>query len=299
MTTTINDMQLHTISFYFLLFISSVANAQETTAYRSGIKERITISSAILKEDRIIYIHHPVSDSAASTKRYPVLYLFDGESHFDMLAQYTDYLSRWDVAVMPEMIVVGIVNTQRTRDLTPVESNIDYYGKTDTSSVSWMKPSGGNGLLLQFISSELMPYMDAHYKTAAHKILAGHSFGGIATLNCMLTRPDMFDAYIAASPSLWWGNEYILKLADSKLSKGSTLHKQLFYCDANEGAADSTSFHTNLLRFDSLVKSKNIQGLSRQYTYYPSETHMTSPMPAYYDALRFIYREWKPAVEKQ
>ena len=147
------------------------------------------------------------------------MYLLDGESHFDMLTQYTEYLSRWDVNVIPEMIVVGITNTKRTRDLTPTESIINYFGKPDTNRISWMKPSGGNEMFLQFIRNELMPYIDKNYKTQFYKILAGHSFGALASINCMLVHPDMFDAYIAVSPSLWWDNEYLLKLTENKLKK--------------------------------------------------------------------------------
>jgi hypothetical protein len=52
--------------------------------------------------------------------------------------------SRWDVNVMPEMIVVGIVNTNRVCDLTPTHSVVDYFGKIDTSATSWLKLSGDN-----------------------------------------------------------------------------------------------------------------------------------------------------------
>jgi predicted alpha/beta superfamily hydrolase len=156
-----------------------------------------------------------------------------------------------------------------------------------------MKPSGGNEAFLQFIREELMPYVDANYKTQSYKILAGHSFGGITSINCVLTHPGMFDAYIAISPSLWWDREYILKLADRTWQKGGELSKVIFYSDAGEGVSDSSTFHTNLLRFDSIVSGKRIKGLRYAYKYYPAETHMTEPVIAYYDALRFIYKDWK------
>lgn len=92
----------------------------------------VTIPSRVLNENRTIYIHYPTPDPAHPDKRFPVLYLMDGESYFDMLSQYTDYISRWDVGVIPEMIVVGITNTKRTRDLTPTESITNYFGQPDT-----------------------------------------------------------------------------------------------------------------------------------------------------------------------
>ncbi|WP_177230354.1 alpha/beta hydrolase [Chitinophaga sp. CF118] len=280
------------------MFITLQSKAQKKTLYEHTASDVVTISSRVLNEDRKVYIHYPKVDSANLNKRFPVLYLMDGESHFDMLSQYVDYLSRWDVNVIPEMIVVGITNTKRTRDLTPTQSIINYFGQPDTATVSWMKPSGGGEQFLRFIKEELMPYVELNYKTQGFNIFAGHSFGGIASIYCMLTHPEMFNAYIALSPSLWWDKEYVLKLTDKNLVKASVLNKKIFYSDASEGVADSSSYHTNLLKFDTLLTKKELKGLEYKYKYYPVETHMTVPIVAYYDALRFIYKDWENSAKK-
>jgi predicted alpha/beta superfamily hydrolase len=272
--------------------------AQSNGDFKPLTADNVKITSKVLNEDRKLYIYVPPADSTNPGKRYPVLYLMDGESHFSMIAELCRYLSRWDVNVMPEMIVVGIPNTNRTRDLTPTHSIIDYYGKPDTSSTSWLKPSGGNDKFLQFIGEELMPYVDLHYKTQPFKIFAGHSFGGITAIDCLLNNPDMFNAFVAVSPSFWWDREHLLKLADQKLQKGLTLNKIFFYSDASEGIADKSTFHVNLLKFDSLIVKKQLTGLNHKYVYYPNDIHMTEPVKAYYDALRFIYQDWSlPPLE--
>ena len=273
-----------------LLFVVPHVNAQDTEPYKYLQSEIVTIHSKVLNEDRKIYIHCPKPDSTNLNKRFPVLYLMDGENHFELLAQYSDYLSRPDVLAIPKMIIVGIPNTQRRRDLTPTVSTTDYLGKTDTSNL--MKPSGENESFLKFINTELIPSIDKSYKTKPYKIFAGHSFGGLSSINCMLTHPDMFDAYIAVSPSFWWDNKYLLKLTDNKLKKGSTLNKMFFYSDGNEGGS-SSFFHLDLLRFDSLISNKNLVGLNYMYKHYPAETHMTEPIVAYFEALRFIFKEWE------
>jgi predicted alpha/beta superfamily hydrolase len=271
-----------------ILFITIKAQAQITEPYKYPSSEIITIHSEVLKEVRKVYIHSPKLDSADLNKRLPVLYLLDGDNHFELLAQYVDYLSRPDVTALPKMIVVAIPNTNRVRDLTPTLSNLDYEGKPDT--IAWLKTSGGNKFFLEFIKNELVPFVDSHYKTQSYKVFAGHSFGGISVINCMLTQPDMFDGYIAISPSFWWDNKYILNLAANKLISNSTLNKKLFYCDGNEGGADSF-FHHDLLKFDSIIKQKKITQLDYKYQYYPNEMHMTVPIVAYLDALRFIFKE--------
>ncbi len=285
-------MQLLTYSFRWLtilfLFVALQAQAQNGAAYQYPPSEVVKIHSRVLNEDRKVYVHCPKVDSADVNKRFPVLYLLDADNHFELLAQYVDYLSRPDVLAMPKIIVVGISNTKRTRDLTPTNSILNYDGKPDSSSY---KLSGGNGFFLQFIETELIPLIDKNYKTEPYKIFAGHSFGGIASIHCMLTHPDMFDAYIAVSPSLWWDNEHLLKMTGEKLKSGSVFKKMFFYSDGNEGGSNS-SFHKSLLKLDSTIATKKLKGLHYLYKHYPTETHMTEPVVAYFDALRFVFMEW-------
>jgi predicted alpha/beta superfamily hydrolase len=266
-----------------LLLVAFKAQSQSTEAYKYTPSEVVTLHSSVLNEDRKVYIHCPKLDSSDVNKRFPVLYLMDGDNHFELLSQYVDYLSRPDVSAMPKIIVVGIPNTKRVRDLTPTQSHLNYEGIPDTAA--WYKSSGGNETFLAFLKKELMPFIDSNYTTQQYKLFAGHSFGGISSINCMLTHPDMFDAYIAVSPSFWWDNEYLLKLIS-----GSTLNKKLFYCDGNEGGSDSF-FHKGLLKFDSIIAEKKMVGLDYKYKHYPDEMHMTVPIVAYLDALRFIFKK--------
>lgn len=272
-----------------LLFVASPAQSQHTQTYTYPSSEVLTIHSQLLHEERKVYVHCPKVDSADVNKRFPVVYVMDGDNHFALFAQYVEYLSRPDVLAMPKTIVIGIPNTKRTRDLTPTNSVLNYEGKPDSSSY---QGSGGNEFFLQFIATELMPMIDKTYKTAPYKIFAGHSFGGLSSLNCLLTHPDLFDAYIAVSPSLWWDKEYLLKLTEEKLKTGSALNKILFISDGNEGGRNSF-FHKHLLRLKATLANKKLKGFAYLYKHYPTETHMTEPVVAYFDALRFIFKNWE------
>ena len=271
------------------LFFSLRVQSQTAETYKYPLIKVLTIHSQVLNEDRRIYVHYPESDSADLGNRFPVLYIMDADNHFELLAQYADYLSRPDVLAIPKIIIVGIVNTDRRRDLTPTRSILDYTGMPDSSTL--LKPSGGNENFLQFIRTELMPEIDKNFQTTPYKIFAGHSLGGLSSINCMLTHADMFDAYIAVSPSLWWDKEYLLKFTDEKLIKGSTLNKMFFYSNGDEGGHNSF-FHKGLLKLDSIIAGKNLTGLTYMYKYYPDETHMTEPIIAYYEALRFIFKDY-------
>lgn len=282
----------YTKCLILFLLLSVQSKAQNVELFNHISNEVITIPSKVLNEERQIYIHVPKQDSANPNKTYPVLYLLDGENHFHILSAYIDYLSHYEI--IPPMMVVGIISKDRRKDLTPTNSTIDYFGKVD----SIYKTSGGNEHFFQFIKAELMPYIERNYKAGSYKVFAGHSLGGITTINCMFTHPDMFDAYIAISPSLWWDNKYILKLAESKLTKLADLNKIIFYSTANEGINEPDSFHTDVLKFDSLIANRTPKGLLHKYKCYPEESHMSEPIVAYYDALRFIYQDWKPSLKK-
>nr|WP_294944967.1 alpha/beta hydrolase-fold protein [uncultured Mucilaginibacter sp.] len=278
--------------FIIPLFFSFKTSAQKVEPIRPHLGKVVKMYSGILKEDRKILIYAP-QDSVNPEKAYPVVYVLDADNHFAQMVEYSKYLSRQDVYVIPPMIVVGITNTDRNRDLTPSHSNVDYSGNLDTTAKSPYKNSGGNELFLQFIQKELIPYVNSNYKTQPYRIFAGHSFGALTTINCFINYPDMFDAYIAVSPSFWWDQKFLLKLADKKLKAGATLSKTIFFSNGNEDSSSPGSpFQTNVLKFDSLLKKRNIKGLDFKYMAYPMESHMTVPIKSYYDGLRFIYRQW-------
>jgi predicted alpha/beta superfamily hydrolase len=274
------------LAFVMLFFFNLKANAQKVDLYNFVSNDVTTISSKILNEDRRIYIHVPTDSSR--NKTYPVMYLLDGENHFHLLSAYTDYLSHW--GVIPPIIVVGIINVDRRKDLTPSKSIMNYEGQIDTTYAQ----SGGNELFFQFLQKELIPYIEKNFKTSPFKIFAGHSFGGNTTINCMLNHPAMFDAYMAVSPSLWWDNHFLLKQADKKLITSSVLKKILFFSDGDEGG----KFHADVLNFDSMITRKKLGGFRFKYKPYPEENHMTEPVAAYYDALRFVFKNWKSSDAK-
>ena len=261
--------------------------AQQTESNTKEITIMKTINSKILNEKRNFFVYLPASYSPKEL--FPVLYLLDGEDQTNLAAGQINYLSE-ACSVLPRMIIVGIANTSRTRDLTPTHSDMDYDGRIDTSITSFTKNSGGTEQFLQFIGEELMPYIQQHYKTAPFKIFSGHSLGGLTTIYCLLKHPDMFNAYISISPSLWWDHEFLLSLASEKLVPGSVIQKALFMSDGKEGGR----FHKDVLSFDSLLMIRKIAELQYDYKYYPAESHSSEPVKALYDGIRFIYPDWLP-----
>ncbi len=251
--------------------------------------ENVIIHSGILNEDRKLYICKPVENNIYAPADYPVIYLLDGDVQTRMVAGQVNYLSQ-SYPVIPKMIVVGIGNTDRTRDLTPSHSITGFDGKPDTTANAFGKTSGGGEKFIQFIQQEVMPYIEKNYHPAPYKIFSGHSLGGLMMFYTLLYHPDIFNAYISISPSLIWDKQWILKQAAEKWKPGMSLHKILFFSDGNEGGR----FHKDAVDMDSLLKKIKLQNLKFKYVYYPDESHISEPVKAFYDGLRFIYPGWFP-----
>lgn len=281
------------VIFILAMLLSYVASAQIAEPINSAQGDVVTLRSNILKEDRQVMIYTP-TDSLSPGISYPVVYVLDPDNHFGIMVEYSKYLSHEKVRSAPPLIIVGIIHKDRIRELTPSRTNYDYSGKLDTSATFSFKNSGGNEKLFEFIKKELMPYVNVHYKTQPYQIFAGHSFGALTTINCLINYSDLFNAYIAVSPSFWWDRTYLLKAASEKLKPGTLASKVLFYSDGNEGLSSGSLFHSDVLKFDSLLKQRSLQGLglSFEYMHYPKESHMTVPIKSYYDGLRFIFRDW-------
>jgi predicted alpha/beta superfamily hydrolase len=108
----------------FTAFFSLCALAQKDNKVTIGTID--SIQSKVLNEQRKIWVYVPSSWHADSKQRYPVLYLLDGDAHFYSVVGMIQQLSQVNGnTICPEMIVVGIPNTDRTRDLTPTHVDAD------------------------------------------------------------------------------------------------------------------------------------------------------------------------------
>lgn len=123
------------------------------------------------------------------------------------------------------MVVVAILNTDRTRDLTPTHVLDGIYSRYETS--------GGAENFTAFIGKELMPYIETHYPVAPYRTLIGHSFGGLFVINTLIHHTDMFSAYIAIDPSLWWDDQKLMKQAEHALGENRFKNKSLYFAIAN------------------------------------------------------------------
>ena len=191
---------------FFLLVISSIFGLTFAQFKNEIVIGKIdSLKSKILNEQRKVWIHIP--EDYSSKKQYPVVYLLDAEAHFYSVVGLINHLSYSNGnTICPEMIIVGITNTNRTRDLTPF--------KGDSNDIflppEMLAQSGGGENFISFIEKELIPYIESKYPTAPYRMLIGHSFGGLTLLNTFLHHYELFNSYIAIDPSVSWASSRLL-----------------------------------------------------------------------------------------
>jgi predicted alpha/beta superfamily hydrolase len=207
--------------FAFLLPFGCVRGQDEPDrALTFDVGTYESLHSAVLGEGRTLLVHLP-DDYHDSIKRYPVLYALDAEgtSRFTQSVAAISYYS--GTRRMPKMIVVGIVNTDRTRDLTPLK-------------IEQRASSGGGDAFLEFIVLELIPHVEGTYRCAPYRILFGGSSAGMFTLYTLFSRPESFSAYIASRSALssvsdyTWDSDVILRRARELLAERPSLKKFLY-----------------------------------------------------------------------
>lgn len=272
-----------------------------TTSITIGIID--TISSAVLGEKRALWISVPDSMPgpgwSCNKKGFPVLYLLDAPSNFQSVVGILRAMSRdeWN-SMAPQMIVVGIPNTNRLRDLSPTRV-VAAPGMNSEA----LKQSGGGENFSKFLETELFPYIEQRYKTVPCRILVGHSMGGLFSMYELVNHPELFNAVISIDPAVYWDKEKIIEQTANAIEADKLKGRSLFVAMAHNWQSEmdsaqlrrDTSEHTMASRavqrlIDVLEKNKS--SLHWSYKYYDNENHASVPHPATYDGLRFLFREY-------
>lgn len=257
-----------------------------------------SIYSDNIKEQQKFWIHVPKNPAGEVTtgSKYPVLYLLDGPAHFYSVTGMIKQLSTVNGNdITPEMIIVGITNNDRTRDLTPTHM-AEAFGDS-----TWAKTSGGGKNFLNFIEKELIPHIEKKYPASSYRTFVGHSLGGLTVVDALIDRPELFNNYVAIDPSLWWDDQELLKRAEDVMSKTTYSNKALYVGIANtmkEGSnikdvvkdtTETTEHIRSILQFVKTTESLKDNGLLFKWKYYENDSHGSVPLITEYDAIRFLF----------
>lgn len=276
------------------IYIKVNAQLSSNTDKQIIIGKVDSLYSEILNEQREVWVQVP--EDTDSTKRYPVIYVLDASKNFYSVTAMLKQLIPWKI---PNAIVVGITNTDRTKDFTP--TNVPFQRGQES------KISGGANNFLKFVEQELKPFINNKYPTENNSTIIGHSTGGLFVLYTFLNHESVFDNYLAIDPSLWWDKENLVNETQELLNKGNRKKKSLYIAVANNiGKAMDTvkvrkdktepteAIRANLKFHDILVKNK--KELNFKWEYFNNEDHGSIVVPAQYNGLRSVF-SWFPFPE--
>lgn len=210
-------------------------------------------ASPQLNNSRALRIFLPASYSENTAKRYPVLYMHDGQNLFD--AKTAAFGTEWGIdetvnrlvatGVMEEIIVVGIDNTpDRIPEYTPCCDPKHGGGKLDAYQA--------------FVVDTVKPYIDKTLRTLPgkeHTAIMGSSLGGLASVIIAQRKPEVFSKAGGVSSSFWWNNK-------SLVSKPPARVPVKFYVDA--GTSNDGLEETRLIR-DAMLKQGYRDGIDLFY----------------------------------
>jgi predicted alpha/beta superfamily hydrolase len=152
-----------------------------------------------------------VPETAPPPNGHPVLYVLDGNAAFPSIALMARTVARRSKVTGQHAPVVVGIGYASGEDYDSAARARDY---TLPAGGKAAKGEGGADLFLDFIEQQLKPLIQATAPVDAQRqALFGHSYGGLLTLHALFTRPAAFQTYIAASPSIWYADRYILSEA--------------------------------------------------------------------------------------
>ena len=198
------------ITLFVLFFVSLSAQPQKAPVENSFINKNVDYylyNSKEVKDAYHIYIKVP-EGYEASNRKYPVLYVLDGDIVFPIATGVIQYLLYGEY--VPELIIVGIgygtldekkpEGNHRSRDYSPTQRK----GRPNTGKAKQF---------LSFLKNELIPFVDNTYRTDKNdRALQGHSMGGLFTTYALLKSQNLFNRYVISSPYLWWDDKSIFTL---------------------------------------------------------------------------------------
>ncbi len=263
--------------FALLVLISASALAQAPPGVTA-----LKINSAVLGEERTILVRVPAGYET-NKLRYPVLYMTDGNAHIGHTSSTVEFLAR--NGRMSEMIVVGITNTDRTRDLSPTHVTTTVAGG---NSALQFPTSGGADKFLKFIETELIPDIEKRYRVHPYRILAGHSLGGLFTIHAMVSKPELFQSYVAVSPALQWDNQVAVKRAEDFFKARKEFPATLFMSLGREPGPIEDGFY----QMKQVLEKNQAKGFEWEAQVMDDEDHGSVVLRSHYLGMRKVFNGW-------
>ncbi len=227
-----------------------------------------------------IYIHLPGAYMQNQGKKYPILYVLDGQWDFKLLASI--YGGLFYDEFIPEMIIAGITYSGTSPDYETLRA-MDYSPATDVA----IPGCGGASRFFAFLKEELSPFLEASYQVeTSQRVLLGSSFGGTFTLYAMFVEPGFFNGYVASSPAVPFGDRFAFKQEAEYASDHQDLPVRLFL-----SVGELEPLAEPVMEFMRVLNGRGYPGLKVATRVIEGERHSGNKPEAFNRGLRFIFQD--------
>ena len=247
------------------------------------IGQSYALPSAVLGATREINVWLPPG-YAESGRSYPVLYLLDGGTTWQDFHHISGLAQLGTVnGTTRDIILIGIASVDRRNELALPTENPELIARYPTH--------GQSDRFRRFIADEVQPFVESRFRTNGETALMGESLAGLFVVETFLKEPQMFDAWVAVSPSLWWDGGRLAQQSGAHLRNHSNDARTLILTMGDEGAEAQALMET----LTANLREHALPGLTWTFQPRPAETHATIYHGAALDAFRRLYAVAPPA----
>ena len=264
------------VSGWLLALAGTVSAGEMPTGTPISIGTSYRIESSLLQQQRPLHVYLPPS-YAEGSQRYPVLYLLDGGVQQDFLHVAGVASLAADYRNIREFIVIGVETLDRYHELV--------HPSEVPRERERLPTAGGSQTFRQFLATELLPYVQKHFRVTDESVLMGESAAGLFVVETFLQQPALFQGYVAISPSLWWNKQSLAASAPGFSKRAEYRNKRLYLSIADEG----DTMQDGMNQLVNALKAEAPAGLHWQYRPMPQENHGTIYHPALLDAVRSLF----------
>ncbi|HWA25172.1 MAG TPA: alpha/beta hydrolase-fold protein [Lacunisphaera sp.] len=257
------------------------------------------ITSKINGRDYRVFVAMPFKADPA--KKYPVIYLLDGNWYFGPTAY--NVTESGGARAIQQAIVVGIGYPSDDNDLAGSRRGFELTPTADANSTD-PRPRGGGDAFLQVLEEEVKPLVAARYPVdPAHQILYGKSLGGLMVLRSLFRNPGAYQTYIAASPAISWNNRAVLndeaafikRVQEEKLSLRLLITvggDEVYHGDdpAQRAAAERNGMIPTAAGLAQRLSVLNSERVTISYAVIPDENHVMVSLASIGRALGFALK---------
>ncbi len=227
-----------------------------------------------------IYIHLPSAYTQDQGKKYPILYVLDGQWDFKLLASI--YGGLFFDEFIPEMIIAGITYSGTNPNYDALRA-MDYSPATDIA----IPGCGGASRFFAFLKEELSPFLEANYPVeTSQRVLLGSSFGGTFTLYAMFVEPGYFNGYVASSPAVPYGDRFAFKQEAEYANNHQDLSVKLYL-----SVGELEPLAEPVMEFMQVLNERCYPSLKMATRIIEGERHSGNKPEAFNRGLRFVFQK--------